>query len=110
MTMPPQSSPSAPVTIAKRDGQAGVIPMSAVTEKPGVQGRSLVNSTAARQSTQRLKVVIRRLPPGLTEQEFYVALGDEWKTGNGKVTWANYRPGKVSKEYVPQGHVPEDSY
>ncbi len=31
------------------------------------------------------KVVIRRLPPGLTEEEFAGILGDDWKVGKGKV-------------------------
>jgi hypothetical protein len=46
----------------------------------------------------RLKVLIRRLPPGLTEVEFYSTVGEEWRTGAGKVDWANYEAGKISKE------------
>ena len=47
----------------------------------------------------RLKIIIRRLPPGLTQPEFVEALGDEWKTGGDKVDWAVYKEGKLSKEY-----------
>lgn len=46
----------------------------------------------------RLKLLIRRLPPGLTQDELEVALGSEWKVGAGKVDWLQYKPGKVSKE------------
>lgn len=46
----------------------------------------------------RLKLLIRRLPPGLTQTELEDALGQEWKTGAGKVDWLQYKPGKVSKE------------
>jgi regulator of nonsense transcripts 3 len=46
----------------------------------------------------RLKIVIRRLAPGLTEAEFKEAIGDEWKVGGGKVDWLVFKAGKVSKE------------
>ncbi|KAI4180541.1 MAG: hypothetical protein L6R41_007179 [Letrouitia leprolyta] len=49
-------------------------------------------------SAPRLKIVIRRLPPGLTEEEFQMSLGEDWKVGSGKVDWASYKPGKVSKD------------
>ncbi|KAK1776287.1 Smg-4/UPF3 family-domain-containing protein [Copromyces sp. CBS 386.78] len=42
------------------------------------------------------KVVVRRLPPLLTEEEFFTILGDEWKMGHGKVDWFSYWPGKSS--------------
>ena len=47
----------------------------------------------------RLKTVIRRLPPGLTQHEFEATLGDEWKVGGEKVNWMSYKDGKQSKEY-----------
>ncbi|KAH6679741.1 putative regulator of nonsense transcripts 3A [Halenospora varia] len=46
----------------------------------------------------KLKVIIRRLPPGLTEAEFVSILGDEWKLSQGKVDWFLYKPGKDSKD------------
>ncbi|KKK25693.1 nonsense-mediated mRNA decay protein [Aspergillus ochraceoroseus] len=46
----------------------------------------------------RLKLLVRRLPPGLTQEEFETALGSEWKLGAGKVDWFQYKPGKISKE------------
>lgn len=47
----------------------------------------------------RLKVVVRRLPPGLTQNEFEKELGDEYKVGAGKVDWMEYRLGKI-KRYI----------
>ena len=46
------------------------------------------------------KAVIRRLPPGMTEDEFIKILGPEWTSGNGKVGWFSYQPGKISRELV----------
>ncbi|KAF2463324.1 uncharacterized protein BDR25DRAFT_298104 [Lindgomyces ingoldianus] len=49
-------------------------------------------------ASPRLKLVLRRLPPGLTKTEFETALGDEWKPGSGKVDWMVYKKGKISKD------------
>lgn len=46
----------------------------------------------------RLKLICRRLPPGLTEEEFLTILGDEWRQGAGKVDWVRWEQGKISKE------------
>lgn len=46
----------------------------------------------------RLKLLVRRLPPGLIEEEFKNALGEEWRTGGGRTDWIQYKSGKVSKE------------
>lgn len=48
----------------------------------------------------KMKLVLRRLPPGLTKTEFETMLGDEWKLGAGKVDWMIFKKGKVSQEYV----------
>ncbi|KAI4235319.1 MAG: hypothetical protein L6R40_006492 [Gallowayella cf. fulva] len=48
--------------------------------------------------TRNLKLVIRRLPPGLSQEEFETSLGEEWKVGGGRVDWAVYKPGKISKD------------
>jgi regulator of nonsense transcripts 3 len=47
------------------------------------------------------KVTVRRLPPGMTEEEFIAILGDEWTVGHGKVDWFSYWEGKVSQQSVP---------
>lgn len=46
------------------------------------------------------KLFVRQLPPLITEQEVQAVLGEEWKIGNGKVDWAQFHPGKVSKRCV----------
>ena len=55
---------------------------------------------ATRVAAPRLKLVIRRLPPALTEPEFDTALGEEWKVNGGKVDWMVYKLGKLSTESV----------
>lgn len=42
------------------------------------------------------KVKIRRLPPGMTGDECWNLLGDEWKVENGKVDWIRFDAGKVA--------------
>ncbi|KAI1260739.1 Smg-4/UPF3 family-domain-containing protein [Xylariaceae sp. FL1019] len=52
----------------------------------------------AKQPAEGKKVVVRRLPPGMTEEEFWKIIGDEWKVGNGKVDWAHYDNGDIAYE------------
>ncbi|MCJ1392261.1 hypothetical protein MMC18_005128 [Xylographa bjoerkii] len=54
--------------------------------------------TPTRAALPRTKIVIRRLPPGLTEQEFYEGLGDQWKLEGDRVDWASFKPGKISRD------------
>jgi regulator of nonsense transcripts 3 len=56
--------------------------------------------TAAKPFTPKLKVIIRRLAPGLTKEEFTTVLGEEWKLEQGRVDWFLYKAGKDSKEYA----------
>ena len=67
--------------------------------------------TAARstpkQPAARLKLEVRRLPPGLTLTEFEETLGEEWKLNGGKVDWREYRQGKTRAP--GSGKVPEQS-
>jgi len=44
------------------------------------------------------KLVLRRLPPAMTEDEFLQILPPEWHVSQGKVDWYKYAPGKVSKD------------
>lgn len=78
------STPTGPRVMARKDAP-GVLPIAqkAPQSKP---------------ASARLKVVVRRLAPGLTEAEFLNNLGDEWRVGEGKVDWFMYKPGKDSKE------------
>lgn len=90
----PEASP--PVTIAK----PGTIPISAVNNAPKQQPSNVQKDAAARASTAKLKVVLRRLPPGLTQQELEAGLGADWLVGKGRVDWMRFAKGKVSKEYA----------
>lgn len=63
---------------------AGVLPIPASVRAP----------PAPKPPAARLKLEIRRLPPGLTLSEFEETLGDEWKLGKGRVDWREYRQGK----------------
>lgn len=67
------------------------------TQTPQANGTT---KTPAKSNASRLKVIIRRLPPGITESEVTSVLGEEWTLGKGKVDWLSFKPGKVSKEYV----------
>jgi regulator of nonsense transcripts 3 len=66
-------------------GGAGVLPIPASVRAP----------PAPKPPAARLKLEIRRLPPGLTLLEFEEALGEEWKLGKGRVDWREYRQGKA---------------
>ena len=80
--------PKAPISIAKNPttGTGGVLP---------VNPASIQTSTA--KAPIRLKLEIRRLPPGLTQEEFLEAFGQEWKTGAGKIDWLEFRAGKIKR-------------
>lgn len=86
-----------PKVLAKTEGAKGLLPVNAATRAA---------ATAPKPPAPRLKLEVRRLPPGLTLEEFEGILGDEWKLGNGKVDWLEYRQGKVK---LSLGKVPEQS-
>ena len=78
-------------------GRNGVLPINpTIIKKQGAKAPE--PKASPKPSAPRLRLIIRRLPPGLTEAEFWESLGGEWKTGAGKVDWAAYKDGKVSKE------------
>lgn len=91
------ASPAPKVTIARPSRSNGVlsIPASATQRKPAQAPENHI----PRPTAARMKIVVRRLAPGLTQPEFEEALGEEWKLNGGKVDWAVYKLGKVSKEY-----------
>ncbi|EXJ84680.1 hypothetical protein A1O3_05350 [Capronia epimyces CBS 606.96] len=74
----------------------GVLTVNAATRKNAAPQSG--SGSTPRAPTPRLRLVIRRLPPGLTEAEFWAALGDEWKVGAGKTEWAAFKNGKISKD------------
>ncbi|KAL9044316.1 MAG: hypothetical protein Q9214_002539 [Letrouitia sp. 1 TL-2023] len=86
-----------PRVIARPPGRSNgvlAIPASATQKRPEMTPET----QAPRFPTPRLKIVIRHLPPGLTQPEFEEALGEEWRVHDGKVDWAVYKPGKISKD------------
>ncbi|KAI9828109.1 MAG: hypothetical protein M1832_003636 [Thelocarpon impressellum] len=91
------ASPAGQVTIARpQRGSStnGVLQVPATSTATGTQ-KSSPKTGSSRTAGPRLKAVIRRLPPGLTETELEEALGDSWKLGGDRVDWAAYKPGKV---------------
>ncbi|KAL5338267.1 Smg-4/UPF3 family-domain-containing protein [Aspergillus crustosus] len=74
---------------------AGVLQVPVSATQKGAPSSS---RRAPKPPAPRLKLLVRRLPPGLTQEEFETALGAEWKAGSGKVGWSQYKPGKVSKD------------
>lgn len=81
--------PKGPVTIAKNPN--GVLPVNPAA----VQSQNHHQQVA--KSQVRLKLEVRRLPPGLTKDEFQNAFGEEWKVGGGNVDWLEYRQGKLRR-------------
>lgn len=71
----------------------GLLPM------PGsAPQKTKTSNPPSKAAAPRLKLLVRRLPPGLTQAEFEAAVGEDWKAGGGKVDWFQYKEGKVSKE------------
>jgi regulator of nonsense transcripts 3 len=75
----------------------GMLPIPASATKKLITAPK-PSKSQGRAALPKLRLIVRRLPPGLTEDEFQAALGDEWKLGSGKVDWAAYKEGKISKE------------
>jgi len=92
-----KNPPMAPPTSAN-----GILPAPAILQKQNPAPTHAPRGPASRKPAvgPRTKVIVRRLPPGLTQQEFEAALGEEWRVGAGKVNWFDYRAGKITKEYV----------
>ncbi|KAF6228884.1 hypothetical protein HO133_006996 [Letharia lupina] len=89
---------SAPrVTIARPARSNGVlsIPASATQKRSGPDSEGLMSKPA----TTRLKLIVRRLPPGLTQAEFEEALGDDWKVNGGKLL-SPAKPSRPSRAYL----------
>ncbi|KAK5130233.1 hypothetical protein LTR08_002279 [Meristemomyces frigidus] len=82
-----------PKAVAK-NADRGVLPVNAAAR-----------AAPSRAPAARLKLEIRRLPPGLTLTEFEETLGAEWKLAQGNVDWREYRQGKLKAP----GKLPEQS-
>ncbi|KAK5115589.1 hypothetical protein LTR85_009760 [Meristemomyces frigidus] len=83
-----------PPKVIAKNADRGVLPVNAAAR-----------AAPARAPALRLKLEVRRLPPSLTLSEFEEILGGEWKLGNGKVDWREYRQGKLRAP----GKLPEQS-
>lgn len=83
-----------PKVMTRNDRGGGVLPVNAATR-----------AALAKPAAARLKLEIRRLPPGLTLTELEEILGEEWRLGQGKVDWREYRQGKIKSP----GKTPEQS-
>ncbi|EDU39853.1 Smg-4/UPF3 protein [Pyrenophora tritici-repentis] len=79
--------------MAPQPGANGVLPVTLLQKNAPAQ-----TPRGPKAAQPRLKLICRRLPPGLTKAEFIEALGDEWKLGAGKIDWINYRKGKISTD------------
>ncbi|KAF1956278.1 hypothetical protein CC80DRAFT_73569 [Byssothecium circinans] len=90
--------------MAPPSGANGVIPITVLQKNPPTSAPRGPKAPAP-----RLKLVCRRLPPGLTKAEFENILGEEWKVGGGKIDWLNYRKGKISKD-VAKPSKPSRAY
>ncbi|ERF74376.1 hypothetical protein EPUS_02063 [Endocarpon pusillum Z07020] len=71
---------------------------AAVTGKKASTNSSAAPKLSPRTGSQKLRLIVRRLPPGLTQAEFEVILGEEWRVGAGRVDWFAYKDGKISKD------------
>ncbi|KAB8228779.1 putative nonsense-mediated mRNA decay protein Upf3 [Aspergillus alliaceus] len=82
----------------KSPGGVLQIPIAATQKNTTVNPATSAPKKAPKPAAPRLKLLVRRLPPGLTQAEFETAVGPEWKIGAGKIDWLQYKPGKVSKD------------
>ncbi|KAF1834231.1 hypothetical protein BDW02DRAFT_569243 [Decorospora gaudefroyi] len=79
--------------MAPQPGPNGVLPVTLLQKNPPAQA-----PRGPKPAQPRLKLICRRLPPGLTKTEFVEALGDDWKLGAGRIDWINYRKGNISTD------------
>ncbi len=98
------SSSAVPVILAKPNKPPSANGMTSPVLKSSsaaaAQQSSPQKPSSAKTQGPRLKVVVRRLPPDVTEGELVDALGPEWIPGNGRVDWISFKPGKASQECV----------
>ncbi|KAL8296664.1 hypothetical protein RB597_005983 [Gaeumannomyces tritici] len=76
----------------------GVLPAPQAKPHPQACAGASSRSGKGKTPVEGQKVVLRRLPPGITEQETVSFLSDEWKPGGAKVGWFSFQAGKISKD------------
>jgi hypothetical protein len=101
---PPLSHHTRLSNMVPQAGVNGVLPVAVLQRNAPAQ-----TPRGPKASQPRLKLVLRRLPPGLTKAEFEALVEAEWKVGAGKVDWFSYRKGKISKEYVAYNTLNHDT-
>lgn len=75
-------------------GTLNVAKVPAYAKKPHNGPPAALHAQQQAKVQVRLKLLVRRLPPALTEDEFFASVGEEWKIGAGKVDWVRYDPGQ----------------
>lgn len=78
---------------SERASRLEQIQMSTTDPKPRKQKQKEPKSQPALNGTERLKTVVRRLPPNLPEEIFWQSV-QAWVTDEA-VTWKSYHPGKL---------------
>lgn len=76
----------------------GVLPITTSQTAGNTQSSNTAKSGKTKTPVEGDKILIRRLPPGLSEEEFWNILGHQWKPGKGLVDWCDFRAGKTSQE------------
>lgn len=71
---------------------------SAKGQKPKKEKETDTEKKASAPPNERLKTVVRRLPPNLPEDIFWQSV-QPWATEE-TVTWKAFYPGKLQKKYV----------
>ncbi|MCJ1309893.1 hypothetical protein MMC25_003554 [Agyrium rufum] len=76
--------------------QTGVLPGPGTATSKSANASN--NNSTISKTPSSLKIIVRRLPPGLIQSELLQTLGTEWHVGGGKVDWMTFKAGKVSKD------------
>lgn len=84
-----------PLRMAPQSGVNGVLPVAVLQKNAPASA-----PRGPKAAQPRLKLVLRRLPPGITQAELEAILGEDWKVGAGKIDYSLFKKGKVSKEYA----------
>ncbi|KAG5971732.1 hypothetical protein E4U56_006620 [Claviceps arundinis] len=84
---------------ASKSGKGkGAVDQQGPSKNANEGGAAQEKSSRSKAQNEGEKLVIRRLPPGMTEQELVTILGPDWEVNRGKVDWFSYVPGKVSTD------------
>ncbi|KAG6103297.1 hypothetical protein E4U14_006331 [Claviceps sp. LM454 group G7] len=84
---------------ASKSGKGkGAVDQQGPSKNANEGGAAQEKSSRLKAQNEGEKLVIRRLPPGMTEQELVTILGPDWEVNRGKVDWSSYVPGKVSTD------------